>query len=181
MDFDPFHSQQQFRQLWDDVRIERASHYSLFTFGDSDLPYYLLSEPAKPGDLVGIHEGAIKISRPLIFRPDADRPEFENFFQEEEEGDDSQDYISFLLARTAAFSNLRFSNTPRASKFVSDSVEETVDRLSRQLDDEEEDRMAIIISKPRQQGFALMKYAIQQVIQSTPGNISELRERGFLN
>lgn len=181
MDFDPFDPQLHFKRLWDDVRIERASHYTLFTFGDSDLPYYLLSEPTQAGELVSVHEGTIKISRPLIIRPDGDRPEFENFFESEDDDDSRQDYISFLLARTAAFSNLRFSNQQRASKVVSDSLEETIDRLTHQLDDQEEDRVAIIISKPRHHGLALMKYAIGQVIQSTPENLQELRERGFLN
>ncbi len=180
MDFDSFDSQDQFRRLWDDARIERASNYSLFTFGDSDLPYFLLSEPKRSGEMVSVHEGSIKISRPMIIRPDSYRPEFENFFDEEEDETGSEDYVSYLLARSAAFSNLKFSNTTQASKLVSDSIEETVDRLSRQLDDEEEDRVAIIVSKPKQQGFALMKYAIQQVIQSTPDNIQELRERGYL-
>jgi len=84
------------------------------------------------------------------------------------------------MARTAAFSHLQFSNETGPARIASDSMEEAIDRLSRQLDDEEEDRVAILAAPPQLAGLAILKYAADRVWQSAPENLQELRERGFL-
>ncbi|MEZ6113719.1 MAG: hypothetical protein R3C99_22310 [Pirellulaceae bacterium] len=53
-------------------------------------------------------------------------------------------------------------------------------RLNRQLDAEEEDRVAILTAPHGLAGIALMRYAAERVRESAPDNIQELRERGFL-
>ncbi len=176
---DPFESERVFRKMWDSIRIERESQYSLFTFGDSDLPYYLVVEPDEKRELVSVRKGSIHISRPMIIRPDFQRPEFENFF--DDDVNPASEAISYFLSRTAAFSNLRFSNRAGEEKLVSDNVEESISRLRQQLDDQEEVQVGIITTRMPLIGFALFKYAIQKVVKSTPDNIQELRERGFLD
>jgi hypothetical protein len=63
---------------------------------------------------------------------------------------------------------------------ITDSVEEAVARLNRQLDDEDEDRVAILCAPESLARFAIFRYAAERVLQSAPDNIQELRERGFL-
>ncbi len=104
------------------------------------------------------------------------RPEFEDFFEEHDESD----MIQFLLARTAAFSNLKIRNTSGENKIVSDSVEEVVEKLNKKLDQEDEDRVAILTAPPKLGGVALLKYTTERVMASAPDNVQELRERGFL-
>ena len=106
------------------------------------------------------------------------RPEFDNFFEEQEEED--PDIVQFLLARTAAFKNLKVKNTGRSKKIVSDSVEEVVEKLNKQLDSEDEDRIAILTAPPKLGGIALLKYTTERVMSSAADNVQELRERGFL-
>lgn len=174
--FDRFDPERRFREAWEAVRIARDVSYSLFTFGESDLPYFLVLEPKDVGQLVSLRQGEVKITRPLIITPENIEPEFENFF----ESDDDAGLVQFLLSRTASFSHLRLNNQPRGQRFVTDSVEETVSRLNKQLDAEEEDRVAILTAPHKLAGFAVMKYAAERVMQSTRDNITELRERGFL-
>ena len=104
------------------------------------------------------------------------RPEFENFFEESEDAS----YASFLMARTAAFSNLKLTNKNSTEKIVTDTVEEAVDRLNAELDSEEEDRVAILVAPAGLSGLALLKYATQRITSSASDNLSELRDRGFL-
>ena len=47
MDFDEFVAHDRFRKAWHSVKIVRPVRYSLFTFGDTDLPYFLVCEPSK--------------------------------------------------------------------------------------------------------------------------------------
>lgn len=174
--FDDFDELHRLRMAWDSVRIVRAVHYSLFTFGESVLEYYLVTEPQSPEHLVKIRRGEVKVTRPLIIRPGQDGAEFLNFFENQDEARS----IEFLLSRSAAFSNLRFSNSSGPEKIVSDSVEEAVAKLQKQLDSEEEDRVAILVAPVSMTGLAILRYTVDRVMQSAPDNVQELRERGFL-
>lgn len=174
--FPPFDDEARFMRAWHAVEIARPVHQGLFTFDVSDLPYILVCGGRKPGAMVRVTKGEIKISRPLIITPDNLRPDFEDFFEENGE----EDFVQFLLARTAAFSNLKIRNTSTEKKLVSDSVEEVVEKLNKQLDQQDEDRVAILTAPPKLGGVALLRYTTERVIASAPDNVQELRERGFL-
>lgn len=173
---DQHEQERRFRTAWEAVQIRRPVHYSLFTFGESVLPYFLVLSADKPGQTASLTQGAVRITRPMIVTPENMRPEFSNFF------DDSEDerLVQFLLARTAGFSHLRLANTSGPKRITSDSVDEIVTRLNRQLDEEEEDHTAILTAPPALAGIALLRYAAERVWSSAPDNIQELRERGFL-
>jgi hypothetical protein len=176
MSFFEFDQERRFRDAWESVRIERSVAYSLFTFGETVLPYYLVCGARRPGGTVSVTQGDVKITRPMIITPGDSRPEFQNFFED----DEGEQIAQFLLARTAAFSHLRFLNELGSTRIVSDSVEEAVGRLNRQLDDEEEDRVAVLTAPPGLGGLAVLRFAAERVWTSAPENVQELRERGFL-
>ena len=178
MFFPDYEEEDHFRRLWNSVRIERGIEYTRFTFGGSELPYYLVCSPDNDGGLVNVRRGEVKIARPLILTPDSMHPEFRDFFEEQE--DDG--IIDFMLARRASlFSNLKLTNRSGPNKLVSDSVEEIVAKLNRQLDQEDEDRVAILSAPAHLAGVAVLKYATERVMASAPGNVQELREKGFLS
>lgn len=174
--FDEFEQFQKFQDAWSRVRIERPVECGLFTFGDSDLPYFLVTRSSDRDELVRIRQGQVTVTRPRIITPESLHPEFQNFF------DDSatEGFAAFLMSRTAAFSSLKLSNQSGPDKIVTDTIEEAVDRLNRQLDSEGEDRVAILSAPAEFAGFALLKYAADKVMSSAPDNIQELRGRGFL-
>lgn len=173
---DGFADEQRFLEAWESVKIEREVRYSLFTFGESDLPYYLILSGATADRAVSVTRGDVKITRPLIIRPENSPPEFENLFEEA----DDEHLAQFIMARTAKFSNWKFQNRSGSKRLVSDSVEETVAELNRKLDTEDEDRVAILTAPAPLAGFAVLKYASERILQSVPENIQELREKGFL-
>jgi hypothetical protein len=176
MNFSEFEERRRFQEAWEAVRIARNVHYSLFTFGESELPYFLVCEAPAAKQTVTITRGDVRITRPLIITPDNIHPELRNFFENDEQGM----LVDFILRRTAAFSHLTFENQHGPARIVTDSVEEAVSRLNRQLDSEEEDRVAILCSPPNLAGFAVFRYAAERVMKSAPENVQELRERGLL-
>lgn len=177
MMFPDFDNELRFRRAWNAVEIVRSVEYTLFTFGDSELPYYLVCDSDQRGGTVKIRKGEVQIARPLILTPDNMAPEFRDFFDEQDEAD----YLQFMLARRASlFGNLKLTNRSGPEKLVSDSVEEVVSKLNRQLDAEDEDRVAILTAPAHLGGVAVLKYATERVMASAPGNIQELREKGFL-
>ena len=177
--FDEFEQFQKFKAAWSAVRVEREVEYSLFTFGDSDLPYYLVTSSGKTstGDRsVKIRRGQITISRARILTPDSMHPDLRDFLEDSEESG----LIQFMMSRTAAFSNLKLSNQSGPDRIVTDTVEEAVARLNQQLDAEDEDRVAILSAPAKLAAFAIFKYASEKVMSSAPGNIQDLREHGLL-
>jgi hypothetical protein len=174
--FDEFAQEKHFRRMWESVRIERRVEYSLFTFGDSDLPYFLITPQAEDEATVKIRQGQITISRARIITPDSMQPELRDFFENHED----LGFAEFLMSRSAAFSNLKISNQRGSEKIVTDTTEEAVERLNRQLDAEEEDRVAILTAPIGLTGFALLKYASERITESAPSNLNDLRERGLL-
>ena len=176
MMFDEFEQEIHFRRMWDSVRIERGVRYSLFTFGDSKLPYFLVTPQASDDDLVKVCQGQVTISRARIITPDNMRPEFRELFEDSE----GFGFAEFMMARSAAFSNLKFSNERGSERIVTDTVEEAVDRLNAQLDAEEEEHVAILSAPIGLTGMALLKYASKRITDSAHDNLNELRERGFL-
>lgn len=178
MNFSDFEEMQRLQAAWNLVQIVRPVHYSLFTFGESNLLYFLVTQSGKADKAVSIRRGEIRVTRPLIITPDTASPELQHFFEESD--DDGEQVARFLMSRMAAFSNLRLNNKAGAARIVTDSVEEAVAKLNRQLDDEEEDHVAILTAPARLAGLAIFRYATERIMQSTPDNIQELRERGFL-
>ena len=174
--YDAYDEEREFFEAWNSIDLMRPVHYSLFTFGESVLRYYLVCEEDDDQAMVSVREGEVRVQRPMIITPDSGHPEFEDFFESTEE----EGLAHFLMARSAKFSNLKFSNRKGEKKLLSDSVEEVVDRLNKQLDDEEEDHVAILTAPAHLAGLAILRYATDRVAQSAPDNIQELRERGFL-
>ena len=86
--FDEFEQFHRFRSTWNAVRIERAVELGLFTFGDSDLPYYLVTSSAKgaagKAAMVKVRRGNVTVTRARIITPDTMHPELRNFFDEHE-------------------------------------------------------------------------------------------------
>ncbi|MBS0203188.1 MAG: hypothetical protein JSS49_09845 [Planctomycetes bacterium] len=174
--FDDFEHERRFQAAMEAVQIARPVHYSLFTFGQSDLPYLLVLSGLGEDKTVSVTRGEVKITRPLIITPDNVSPEFQDFF----ENADDASLAQFALSRTASFSHLKLQNHSGPKRIVSDSVEEAVAKLNRQLDDEEEEHVAILTAPAPLAGYAILRYTLDRVLRSAPDNIQELRERGFL-
>ncbi len=176
MHFDHFADYERFKRMWEAVKIVRNVRYSLFTFGDSDMPYFLVCAPPVDEPTVSVKQGSVKITRPLIVTAANAPPQFHNFF----EGRDDEDLARCLLARTARFGNMKFDNVIATEHVVTDSVEEATARIGRKLDEEEEDHVAILTAPADLGGVAVLRYCLERVAQSAPDNVTELRERGFI-
>ena len=164
-----------FHALWESVRIEREVNFSLFTFGDSDLPYFLVTPADSESGTVAVRQGQVTISRAKILTPENMHPEFQNFFDNSDEFGAAE----YMMSRTAAFSNLKLSNHQGSERIVTDTVAEAVEQLNHRLDRDEEEHTAVLSAPVGMAGFALFKYTSQRVMSSAPDNLQELRERGF--
>ena len=95
------------------------------------------------------------------------------------DGRDGEEVVRFLMSRGVKFGDLSLGHRSKSRGRVPDSVEGTLDKLRREIE-EEDDRTAILLAPHGLGGVALVRYAAECIIESTPGNVGELRERGFL-
>ena len=95
------------------------------------------------------------------------------------DGDDGERVVRFLMSRGVKFDRLNVSHARRRRGMLTGSPEQVVRRLTDAIEDED-DRTAILVAPHGLGGVALVRYAAECVMESTPGNIGELRERGFL-
>jgi hypothetical protein len=176
MDFERFDALRFLREAWGSVQIVRPVRFSLFTFGETVLPYFLVCGESESPSPVSVTKGDVRVKRPTIITPDRMRPELCGFFEDAEE----EGAVSLLLARTAHFSNLQLANRQEEKRSVDGSMEATIERLNQQLDREEEEHVAILTAPPTLARIAVLRYATERIVQSGPDNIQELQERGFL-
>ena len=176
MSFDQFEQERRFHEAWEAVEIVRPVPFSLFTFGDSVLPYYLVCGDPEGTTPASLTTGQVRIQRPLILTPENADPDLDDFFETPEE----EGVVQFLLARSVHFGNLKFANQNQAKRIVSDGVQATIAKLNRKLDDEEEEHTAILKAPHKLGRVAVLRYAAERVWQSGSDNVQELRERGFL-
>ena len=170
------------------VEVVRGPRTTLFTFGDSELDYYLVIDAETAGEPVTVVRGEVRVSRPTLIRPDS-RPELSGFFDDEEGGftesdgeawKGGSDAVAFMLSRTAAFQHLNIANRAGRREIRSDSIEEVVDALTRRLDLEDEDTVGVLTAPAGLGPIAVLKFATEQIARSAPGNVRELQEKGLL-
>ena len=162
-------------RAWKATEILRHSQQLLFTFGDTELPYTVVSESQmSAGDTV-VRRGEVMVKKPLILAPPWRRDAaFEGFTSEGEAG------AQLLIHRLAYIPPYRYRNRAQSLSVTSGGLGETAERIRKQLDDGEDTAMAVIRGDAELWEVSVMRYCIEQMIQSTPHNIQELRERGLL-
>lgn len=168
------HDVARFRERWEAVRIVRNVPYTLFTFGDTDLPYALVLEPDDPAAPAGLVRGQITISRPQIITPGGDGPDFEGFFEDDDAA------ATLLMARGVQIPRMRFANAARTEESAGADAETLIARVLGRLEEEDEDRIAVLAAPRGSAGTALIRYAVEKAAESTPENIGDLRDRGLL-
>ena len=95
------------------------------------------------------------------------------------EGSDGEQVVRFFMSRGVKFGDLDVGHRRLRRGRSARTVRSVVDELKAEIT-EEDDRTAILVAPHGLGGVALVRYAAECVIESAPGNVGELRERGFL-
>ena len=92
---------------------------------------------------------------------------------------DGEGVVRLLMSRGVKFGNLDIGHRRLRRGRSARTVRSVIDELKAECG-EEDDRTAILLAPHGLGGVALVRYAAECVMESAPGNIGELRERGFL-
>ena len=170
------------RQAVESTEILRTPKQNLFTFGTTNIHYYLVTEPAY-SDLIGdatetvIREGRVRAERPKIVTPHY-LSNLDGF------SDDARRYFEQLVeAYGPNMPGLLYTyrNEPGEMNIVSDHWRSVVDKLNTRIDDKGDQLAAIIKGTDDLWDIALMKFIFELTRRSLSGNVGQLDARGLLS
>jgi len=164
------------------TEILRLPKQSLFTFGTTNIYYYLVTEPAY-SELVGnvtetvVREGRVIAERPRIVTP---------YYLSRLEGfsSDAKRYFDMLIkthGRNAPGLFYTYKNEPKELSIVSDNLLSVVDKLNAEIDKRGDSLAAIIKGEDELWDVSLIKFISEMTRSSLHDNLSQMSTRGLLD
>jgi len=170
------------RQAVEHTEILRAPKQSLFTFGTTNIYYYLLTEPAYTELINNITETVIREGRVIAERPKIVTP----YYLSSLEGF-SADARRYFDALTRAYgSNVpgllySYRNEPKELNIVSDNMLAVVDKLNATIDKRGDPLAAIIKGQDELWDISIMKFIYELTSSSLKDNVRQMGARGLLD
>lgn len=161
------------------TEILRAPKQSLYSFGTTNLYYYLVTEPvysekSRPPETV-IREGKVVAERPKIVTP-LYLSRLEGFSPE------ARRYFESVLNEKGTASGLLYTykNEPKELNIVSDPLSAAVAKLNEDLDRRGDPLVSIIKGMDELWDVSLMKFIYEVTRNSLPDNVRQMGRRGLL-
>ena len=170
---------EQIREAVKQTEILRAPKQSLYSFGATNLAYYLVTEPvyaekSHPPETV-IREGKVIASRPKIVTP---------YYLSRLEGfsPEARRYFESMLNEPHDASGLLYTykNEPKEMNIVSGSLSAAVAKLNEDLDLRGDPMVSIIKGMDELWDVSLMKFIYEVTRTSLPDNVRQMGQRGLL-
>ncbi len=164
------------------TEILRAPKQSLYTFGTTNIYYYLVTEPAYSELIKNITETVVREGRVIAERPRIVTP----YYLSRLEGFSSEARKYFEALVTEHGSNIRglfytYKNEPKELTIVSENLLAVVDKLNAEIDKRGDPLAAIIKGEDELWDVSLMKFISEVTSSSLEDNLRQMGSRGLLN
>jgi len=168
-----------FTYALENTHVVLAPAQRLDTFGTSLFNYFLVTEAMDAVNLSRVREGHIHAERPQIVTPqNMAKLLLEGF------GDQVQRFAEQLSAQTGRFSFLKYgfrvSKSDIRSYDVHESLENVAGKLKDELQRKNEPLTALLTGVDDGWEVCLLKFMVDMITASLPGNMGDFRERGML-
>ncbi len=173
---------QRIRHAVKHTEILRAPKQSLYTFGTTNIYYYLVTEPAYSELVKNITETVVREGRVIAERPRIVTP----YYLSGLEGFSSEAKRYFEALSEEHGPNIgglfyTYKNEPKELTIVSDSLLAVVDKLNAEIDKRGDPLAAIIKGEDELWDVSLMKFIYEVTRSSLPDNLRQMGSRGLLN
>ena len=168
-----------FTYALENTRVVLAPTQRLDTFGTSVFNYYLVTEAMDEVNLSRVREGQIHAERPQLLTPqNMARLLLEGF------GDQGQRFAEQISGQAARFAFLKYgfrvSKSDLRSYEVHESLENVTGKLKDDLERKNEPLTALLTGVEDGWEVCLLKFMVDMIGTSLPGNMGDFRERGML-
>jgi len=146
----PDFDRKKFEECWRATEVIREYQRMLFTFGDMEVPYVLITEHSRFKDRAVITKGVVMLQRPQILLPSQyGGPQFQEGF---EHADAIPPEAAFLL-RAMQLPYSKISNRPVADEYMEyGSLQSVLDKFDREMESREDTETGLIKGPPRRGG-----------------------------
>ena len=163
-----------FKEYWSRTEVIREYPRILYTFGDTELPYVFAAEHNRFRDRTVVRKGVVMVQKPHILLPDYyGGPEFNEGFDHASAMPPEAAY----LFRAMGLPYSHITNKPiRKERVEYGSLQDVLDRLSREMEDQENTETGLIKGLFDGTDISLMRYSVGLAIKSIPENVREFFE-----
>jgi hypothetical protein len=168
-----------FAYALENTRVLLAPSRRLDTFGSSLFNYVLVTEEMDAVNLSRVREGNIHAERPQIITPqNMAKLLLEGF------GDQGRQFAEQISGQVERFAFLKYgfrvSKSEIRSYDVHESVENVSGRLKEELERKNDPLTALLTGVDDGWEVCLLKFMIDMINASAPGNLGDFRGRGML-
>ncbi len=168
-----------FEYALESTRVLLSPKRKIDTFGDSILHYYLLTEDMDAVNLSRVREGRIEALRPVIITPqNMGKLLLEGF------GEKARDFAEWLQRQPQFVGMLRYGFSVRKDELQTYDVHESLETLAPRMQEIAESRnnslSAVLVGVESGWEVSLLKFMMDYVMASAPGNIDDFRRRGLI-
>lgn len=164
------------------TEILRAPKRNLYTFGTTNIQYYLVNEPAYTDLIKEAPETVIREGRVIAERPKIVTPYYlsglEGF------GPEARRYFTMLMEEYGADIQgiyYTYRNEPGELSIVSENLPAVVDKINAEIDERNDPLTAIIKGEDALWDVSLLKFIYEITRNSVPYNLKQMESRGYLN
>ncbi len=164
------------------TKILRAPKQGLYTFGTTNIYYYLVTEPAYSELIKNISETVVREGRVVAERPRIVTP----YYLCGLEGFSSEARRYFEALSKEHGQNIRglfysYKNESKELTIVSDNLLSVVERINAEIDKRGDPLAAIIRGEDALWDVSLMKFIYELTSSSFPENVRQMGSRGLLD
>ncbi|PPD57807.1 hypothetical protein [Dehalogenimonas etheniformans] len=164
------------------TQVIRPPQQLLATFGQTNIHYYLLTEPAyKEMDESGLPETVLREGRVIAERPKIVTPlymkKLEGF------GDDARRYFDMMMQRhgpNAPGLLYTYKNEPKDTSILSGNLPSVAQRINNDINERGETGATIIRGLDEMWDVSLFKFIYELTEHSIGQNVSELHQHGLM-
>jgi hypothetical protein len=155
------------------TRVLRSPAQNLATFGSTNVYYYLVTELMDQVNIV--REGRVIAAKPKIVTPSY-LINLEGFSGQ------ARRFIELMEAQNPYAPGIFYSykNEPREMNVISESLEQIVDSINRQIDTQHDPLRAIIAGSEELWDVSLIKFTYELTSRSLHQNLEEFQQYGLL-
>ncbi len=166
----------QFEHALKATEVIRRANRKLYTFTSTTVNYTIGTELTEK-ILVEVRKGKVTVEKPVVIAPSYFAENSLEGFEEEQ-----AEQIQMLLKKFGLRAlRYKYKNETEDTKIISGRIENIIDRIKNEMDARGDNLAVLIKGVPEMWGISLMKYVIELISTSFPGNVKELEERGWFD
>lgn len=158
------------------TRVVTFPRQTLETFGATSIRYHLISELMDEVGKVRVREGKVVSERPQIITPSHFAEQLLEGF-----GEKARDYAEWLrshneMARILKY-GLQFRKEATTEEIITDSLDAVAEQVSDHVEQSADPLTTVIIGADEMWEVSLLKFLVDYIEQSAPGNIKDFSQR----